>query len=123
MMDSSAVALVIAHSIANTESVGPDRNALFSDHNETEASWVVVKLSLLVGEAGKSEVLETFPAVVDFAKFDLHLVLLRWYQLNSESFVTLRRRSTIYQPVFQDKHQLAFVVVQLPILDPRAEHL
>ena len=84
---------------------------------------MVVKLSLLVGEAGKSGVLETFPAVVEFAKFDLHLVLLRWYQLSSESFVTLRRCSKIYQQVLQGKRQLAFVVVQLPILDLRAERL
>ena len=123
MMDSSTVALVAAHLIANLELVGPGRNVLFSDHNETEASWVVVKLSLLVGEAGKSGVLETFPAVVDFAKFDLHLVLLRWYQLSSESFVTLRRCSKIYQQVFQGKRQLAFPAVQRAIPDLRAEHL
>ena len=84
---------------------------------------MVVKLSLLVGKAGKSEVLETFPDGVDLAKFDLHSVLLKWCRLSSESFVTLRRRSKTYRQVFQDRRQLAFVVVLLPILDLRAERL
>ena len=90
MMDSSIAALVAAYLIAILEWVGPDRNVLFSDHNETEASWVVVKLSLFVGEVGKSEALGTFQAVVGLAQLDLPLALLKWCQLSFESFVTLR---------------------------------
>ena len=85
----SAATLVTARSTANLELVGPGQNVLFSDHSETVASWAAVKQSLLFDEMEKSEVLETFRAVVGLAKFDLQLALLKQCQSSSESFAML----------------------------------